>query len=287
MQIKLLVTGPIFSGKTWLSEVLFRVSKFHYIHEVLNPISQPGIRHSESTKSMFPVIRPKTPGSRELHEKIYGESFFRSIRFSKSKIKDELSIIKSFIYRFVAFKLFDRICIKDPFSIFSSEVYISELGFQVLFLTRLPVGFLSTLEHFDVSLPNTFFPPEATSNKVLENLRSVGFTDRSITNLHYWILVNEHICETASKHPQATKIIILDMAKQKNESALVSEISSFFAGKIGEDMKKIPFSKNFTMPAESALVWDNDMNSCYFTKEQSLAIEMMCKPICERLKDLL
>lgn len=197
LSMKLLVTGPIFSGKSWLSEKLHKVAGFHYLHEVLNPHSPPGIRHSESTKYMFPAIPRNTLESRELQKRIHGNQIFQSIRFTNIKLKDELSFIKHAMTRFVAFKALKNICIKDPFSVFSSDAYILDCGFCVLFMTRLPVGFLSTLEHFNISISDNSYPDVVRSSRSLDHLELLGLGTRTIRNLRYWISVNEYFCDVA------------------------------------------------------------------------------------------
>jgi len=150
MSQPILVTGAHRTGTTWVGRMLAASRDVAYISEPLNVLHRPGVFRAPVSK-WYTLINEENesaflPAFREMLTFRYGVwREIRSLRSAKdvARMGRDLSV-------FLRGRLTSqRALIKDPFAVFSAPWFAERLNCRVVFTTRHPAGFASSLKRLN------------------------------------------------------------------------------------------------------------------------------------------
>jgi hypothetical protein len=150
MSQPILVTGAHRTGTTWVGRMLAAGRGVAYISEPLNVLHRPGVFRTPVSK-WYTLINEENesaylPAFREMMAFRYG--VWREIRALRSA-KDVARMGRD-LSSFLRGRLTSqRVLIKDPFAVFSATWFAQRLDCRVVFTTRHPAGFASSLKRLN------------------------------------------------------------------------------------------------------------------------------------------
>ena len=146
----ILVTGTHRSGTTWIGKMLAADSTTAYISEPLNVLHRPGVFHTK-VYHWYQYIC-------EDNEQEYLHSFHELLDFDYN-LWDEIRSLRSwrdFLRMGRDFAIFynglmrgQRLLLKDPFAVFSTEWFAKRLSCKVVIAIRHPAAFVSSLKRLN------------------------------------------------------------------------------------------------------------------------------------------
>ena len=151
----ILVTGTHRSGTTWIGKMLAADSSTAYISEPLNVWHRPGVFRAK-VKHWYQYVCEENQGEylpafRELLELDY--HLWSEIRSIRSR-RDFLRMGRDFAIFYNGLMRGQRVLMKDPFAVFSTEWFAKCLNCKVVIAMRHPAAFVSSLGaslEFDLS----------------------------------------------------------------------------------------------------------------------------------------
>lgn len=146
----ILVTGTHRSGTTWVGKMLAADSSVAYISEPLNVLHRPGVFRPK-VKHWYQYICEENqdeylPGFKELLDFDY--HLWDEIRSIKSR-RDFLRMGRDFAIFYNGLMRGQRILLKDPFAVFSTEWFAKCLNCKVVIAVRHPAAFVSSLKRLN------------------------------------------------------------------------------------------------------------------------------------------
>jgi hypothetical protein len=146
----ILVTGTHRSGTTWVGKMLAADSSTAYISEPLNVLHRPGVLRAK-VKYWYQYVC-------EDNENDYLSAFHDLLDF-KYHLWDEIRSIRSqrdFLRMGRDFAIFynglmrgQRVLMKDPFAVFSTDWFAKRLNCKVVIAVRHPAAFVSSLKRLN------------------------------------------------------------------------------------------------------------------------------------------
>jgi len=148
----ILVTGAHRSGTTWAGKMLAADSETTYVSEPLNVLHRPGI-FGAKVKHWYQYICEENEGEYlhafqqllELDYHLLDE--MRSIRSPK----DLLRMGRDFAIFYRGLMQGQRVLIKDPFAVFSTQWFAKKLNCKIIVTVRHPAAFASSLQRLNWS----------------------------------------------------------------------------------------------------------------------------------------
>ena len=146
----ILVTGTHRSGTTWVGKMLAADSSVAYISEPLNVLHRPGVFRPK-VKHWYQYVCEENqaeylPGFKELLEFDY--HLLDEIRSLKSR-RDFLRMGRDFAIFYNGLMRGQRILLKDPFAVFSTEWFAKCLNCRIVIAVRHPAAFVSSLKRLN------------------------------------------------------------------------------------------------------------------------------------------
>lgn len=146
----ILVTGTHRSGTTWVGRMLAADSMTAYISEPLNVLHRPGVLRAkvkywyqyvceENEDEFLPAFRELLDFDYHLWDEI------RSIRSTR----DFLRMGRDFTIFYNGLMRGQRVLMKDPFAVFSTEWFAKRLSCKVVVVVRHPAPFVSSLKRLN------------------------------------------------------------------------------------------------------------------------------------------
>lgn len=150
MSQPILVTGAHRTGTTWVGRMLAASRDVAYISEPLNVMHRPGVFRAPVSK-WYTLINEENesiflPAFLEMLDLRYG--VWREIRSLRSA-KDVARMGRDFSGFLRGRLAGQRVLIKDPFAVFSAPWFAERLDCRVVFTTRHPAGFASSLKRLN------------------------------------------------------------------------------------------------------------------------------------------
>src|SRR6266498_7556 len=146
----ILVTGTHRSGTTWVGKMLAAGSSTAYISEPLNVLHRPGVFHAKVTHWYQYVCEDNQndylPAFKELLEFDY--HLWDEIRSIRSR-RDFLRMGRDFAIFYNGLMRGQRVLLKDPFAVFSTEWFAKCLNCKVVVAVRHPAAFASSLKRLN------------------------------------------------------------------------------------------------------------------------------------------
>jgi hypothetical protein len=146
----ILVTGTHRSGTTWVGKMLAADSRTAYISEPLNVLHRPGVFRPK-VKHWYQYVCTENeqeylPGFQELLD--YDYHLWDEIRSLRSW-HDFLRMGRDFTIFYDGLLRGQRILLKDPFAVFSTEWFARRLSCKVVIAVRHPAAFVSSLKRLN------------------------------------------------------------------------------------------------------------------------------------------
>lgn len=146
----ILVTGTHRSGTTWIGKMLAADSSTAYISEPLNVLHRPGVFRAK-VKHWYQYICDENQDDylqafRELLELDY--HLWSEIRSIRSR-RDFLRMGRDFLIFYNGLMRGQRVLLKDPFAVFSTEWFAKCLNCKVVIAVRHPAAFVSSLKRLN------------------------------------------------------------------------------------------------------------------------------------------
>src|SRR5829696_3201720 len=146
----ILVTGTHRSGTTWIGKMLAADSSTAYISEPLNRLHRPGVLRAK-VKYWYQYVCKENeqqflPAFRELLELDY--HLWSEIRSIRSR-RDFLRMGRDFAIFYNGLMRGQRVLMKDPFAVFSTEWFAKCLNCKVVIAVRHPAAFVSSLKRLN------------------------------------------------------------------------------------------------------------------------------------------
>lgn len=146
----ILVTGTHRSGTTWVGRMLAADSSVSYISEPLNVLHRPGVFRPK-VKHWYQYVCEENQddylqGFKELLEFDY--HLMDEIRSIKSR-RDFLRMGRDFAIFYNGLMRGQRILLKDPFAVFSTEWFAKCLNCRIVIAVRHPAAFVSSLKRLN------------------------------------------------------------------------------------------------------------------------------------------
>lgn len=146
----ILVTGTHRSGTTWIGKMLAADSSTAYISEPLNVWHRPGVFRAK-VKHWYQYVCEENQGEylpafRELLELDY--HLWSEIRSIRSR-RDFLRMGRDFAIFYNGLMRGQRVLMKDPFAVFSTEWFAKCLNCKVVIAVRHPAAFVSSLKRLN------------------------------------------------------------------------------------------------------------------------------------------
>jgi hypothetical protein len=146
----ILVTGAHRSGTTWAGRMLAADSMTAYISEPLNVLHRPGVYRAKITRWYQYICGENEgeylPAFRQLLDFDY--HLLDEIRSLRS-LKDFLRMGRDFLIFYNGLMQGQRVLIKDPFAVFSTEWFARRLNCKVVVTVRHPAAFASSLQRLN------------------------------------------------------------------------------------------------------------------------------------------
>ncbi len=146
----ILVTGTHRSGTTWIGKMLAADSSTAYISEPLNVRHRPGV-FGATVKHWYQYVCEENQGEylpafRDLLELDY--HLWSEIRSIRSR-RDFLRMGRDFAIFYNGLMRGQRVLMKDPFAVFSTEWFAKCLNCKVVIAVRHPAAFVSSLKRLN------------------------------------------------------------------------------------------------------------------------------------------
>ena len=146
----ILVTGTHRSGTTWVGKMLAADSRTAYISEPLNVLHRPGVFRAK-VKHWYQYVcadneNDYLPSFHELLD--YDYHLLDEIRSLRSW-HDFLRMGRDFTIFYHGLLRGQRLLLKDPFAVFSTEWFAKRLNCKVVIAVRHPAAFVSSLKRLD------------------------------------------------------------------------------------------------------------------------------------------
>jgi hypothetical protein len=146
----ILVTGTHRSGTTWVGKMLAVDSSVAYISEPLNVLHRPGV-YRTNVKHWYQYICDENqseylPAFKELLDFDY--HLWDEIRSIKSR-RDFLRMGRDFAIFYNGLMRGQRVLLKDPFAVFSTEWFAKCLNCRIVITVRHPAAFVSSLQRLN------------------------------------------------------------------------------------------------------------------------------------------
>lgn len=146
----ILVTGTHRSGTTWVGKMLAAESSVAYISEPLNVLHRPGVFRPK-VKHWYQYVCEENQdeyltGFKELMEFDY--HLWDEIRSLKSR-RDFLRMGRDFAIFYNGLMRGQRVLLKDPFAVFSTEWFAKCLNCRIVIAVRHPAAFVSSLKRLN------------------------------------------------------------------------------------------------------------------------------------------
>lgn len=146
----ILVTGTHRSGTTWIGKMLAADSSTAYISEPLNVLHRPGVLRAK-VKNWYQYVCEENeneylPAFNELLEFDY--HLWDEIRSIRSR-RDFLRMGRDFLIFYNGLMRGQRMLMKDPFAVFSTEWFAKRLNCKVVIAVRHPAAFVSSLKRLN------------------------------------------------------------------------------------------------------------------------------------------
>jgi len=146
----ILVTGTHRSGTTWAGKMLAADSSTAYISEPLNVLHRPGVLRAKVTHWYQYVCKDNQdeylPAFKELMDLDY--HLWHEVRSIKSR-RDFLRMGRDFAIFYNGLMRGQRVLLKDPFAVFSTEWFAKCLNCKVVITVRHPAAFASSLKRLN------------------------------------------------------------------------------------------------------------------------------------------
>jgi hypothetical protein len=146
----ILVTGTHRSGTTWVGKMLAADSSVAYISEPLNVLHRPGVFRPR-VEHWYQYVCEENQneylsGFKELLEFDY--HLWDEIRSIKSR-RDFLRMGRDFAIFYNGLMRGQRVLLKDPFAVFSTEWFAKCLNCRIVIAVRHPAAFVSSLKRLN------------------------------------------------------------------------------------------------------------------------------------------
>lgn len=142
----ILVTGTHRSGTTWVGKMLAADSSTAYISEPMNVLHRPGVLRAKVAHWYQYICKDNQddflPGFKELLDFDY--HLWSEIRSIRSR-RDFLRMGRDFAIFYNGLMRGQRVLMKDPFAVFSTEWFAKCLNCKVVIAVRHPAAFTSSL----------------------------------------------------------------------------------------------------------------------------------------------
>lgn len=152
MQSPILVTGPHYSGSTWVGKMLSISPEIGYIHEPFNP-------NISAYRGVFEQWYTYicTQNERFFKESItecleFKHHFFKELSQVNS-IKDAARVFRDKLNFIIYRSLNKRPLVKDPISLFSAEWLYKTYDMEVVILIRHPAAFVGSIKKKQATFP--------------------------------------------------------------------------------------------------------------------------------------
>ncbi len=146
----ILVTGTHRSGTTWIGKMLAADSSTAYISEPLNVLHRPGVFRAKVNHWYQYICEENQaeylPAFNELLELDY--HLLSEIRSIRSR-RDFLRMGRDFVIFYNGLMRGQRVLMKDPFAVFSTEWFAKCLNCNVVIAVRHPAAFVSSLKRLN------------------------------------------------------------------------------------------------------------------------------------------
>ena len=146
----ILVTGTHRSGTTWIGKMLAADSSTAYISEPLNVLHRPGVLRAKVTRWYQYICEDNQdeylPAFKELLDFDY--HLWAEIRSIRSR-RDFLRMGRDFAIFYNGLMRGQRMLLKDPFAVFSTEWFAKCLNCKVVIAVRHPAAFVSSLKRLN------------------------------------------------------------------------------------------------------------------------------------------
>ncbi len=146
----ILVTGTHRSGTTWIGKMLAADSSTAYISEPLNVLHRPGVFRAKVDHWYQYICEENQaeylPAFNELLELDY--HLWSEIRSIRSR-RDFLRMGRDFVIFYNGLMRGQRVLMKDPFAVFSTEWFAKCLNCKVVIAVRHPAAFVSSLKRLN------------------------------------------------------------------------------------------------------------------------------------------
>ena len=146
----ILVTGTHRSGTTWVGKMLAADSSIAYISEPMNVLHRPGVFRAKVTHWYQYICEENQdeylPAFKELLDFDY--HLWDEIRSIRSR-RDFLRMGRDFAIFYNGLMRGQRLLLKDPFAVFSTEWFAKCLNCKVVIAVRHPAAFVSSLKRLN------------------------------------------------------------------------------------------------------------------------------------------
>ncbi len=146
----ILVTGTHRSGTTWVGKMLAADSRTAYISEPLNVLHRPGVFHTKVNHWYQYVCDDNEKDFLQSFNELldYDYNLWDEIRSLRSW-HDFLRMLRDFTIFYHGLLRGQRILLKDPFAVFSTEWFAKRLNCKVVIAVRHPAAFVSSLKRLN------------------------------------------------------------------------------------------------------------------------------------------
>ena len=203
----ILVTGTHRSGTTWVGKMLAADLSVAYISEPLNVLHRPGV-YGAKVKHWYQYVCEENqseylPAFKELLDFDY--HLWDEIRSIRSR-RDFLRMGRDFAIFYNGLMRGQRVLLKDPFAVFSTEWFAKCLNCKIVIAVRHPAAFVSSLKRlnwpFDFQdlldqplLMRDFLEPYREQMETAKNEDIIGQASL------LWTLIYRSVQVTLGRHP--------------------------------------------------------------------------------------
>ena len=252
MSQPILVTGAHRTGTTWVGRMLAAGRGVAYISEPLNVLHRPGVFRAPVSK-WYTLINEENesaylPAFREMLAFRYG--VWREIRALRSA-KDVVRMGRD-LTSFLRGRLTgQRVLIKDPFAVFSAAWFAQRLDCLVVFTTRHPAGFASSLKRLNwpFDFKDLLDQPLWVRDLLEEDrtaMESISMDDTLGQAALLWRVIYRSVARMVNLHPSFIMVRHEDLSLDpvNGFGSLYKKLGLDFTPKVEETILKASSSEN-------------------------------------------
>jgi hypothetical protein len=216
----ILVTGTHRGGTTWVGKMIAADAMTAYISEPLNVLHRPGVFHAK-VKHWYQYIcddneQEFLPAFQELLEFDY--HLWDEIRALRSR-RDFLRMGRDFLVFYNGLMRGQRVLLKDPFAVFSTQWFAKRLNCRVVITVRHPAAFVSSLKrlHWNFDFQNFLNQPLLMRDHLepyREEMQAIRPGDVIGQAALLWKLIYRSVHEACGQNPDFILVRHEDLSRE-------------------------------------------------------------------------